>query len=431
MISFPFVFLCHCFRDAFKFVSFQRLYEIHQDYDFDCEWIRKVRKISDQDYDRSEIEQIFRSSKQQQIEQVRLVKKRQEVEQARLINKRQETEEIRFYKIYLTRQEQWERDEQARMLKKQQQIDKKVEQARIAKKQKETRLTIFACRRCSVKFSSNTKFHQHICDHHTRKSKFVVSSSSTSSISFFTSSHLTIFLFDNSKSASQSKILSISSFSFFQSIIFSLNFTFSTSIFSSSFTSKRVISSKFSLFSSSASEFVSNRLEIASIVCSFTFFHISSQKFAHMRSTFLFKSIFATLTKLCFTIHDFFNMFAEKNMRAKLFATQNDFCFSNIFVSRQARIISYFLFVIKSTKFEFFTSMYDSIKQSIRTSSSRFFQFRSSSSIRFLFSTNFYFFSVCWRCQEFFVICLSRNWIDSIVARVEISIKRRERRLFV
>ena len=420
MISLSLVFLCHYFRDAFKFVSLQRLYEIHQDYDLDCEWIRKTRKISDQDYDRSEIEQILRSSKQQQIEQTRLVKKRQEVEQARLINKRQEVEKIRFYKTYLIRQEQWERDEQARMLKKQQQRQEVEKEVRITKKQEEARLTTFACRRCFVKYSSNIKLHEHIRDHHRKKSKSVVSSSSTSSISFEStvSSKSIISLSDSSKSASQSKILSTSSSSR------------SVSIFSSLFTSKRVISSNISSLSSSASEFVLKRSESAS----FTSSSSSSQKSVTMRSTLLFKSIFATSTKFYLTINDLYIMFAKKFMRAKLFSSQNSSFSSDVFVFRQARIIVYFLFIFsasKSTKFEVFTSVYDSIKQSIRTSFSRSSSSRFSSSIRSLFSTIFYFFSVCWRCQESFVIYLSNNWFWSIVARAEISVRRRERRLFV
>ena len=45
------------------------------------------------------------------------------------------------------------------------------------KKKKKIRLTIFICKRCFAKFSNNIKFHQHICDYYTKKSKFVVSNS--------------------------------------------------------------------------------------------------------------------------------------------------------------------------------------------------------------------------------------------------------------
>ena len=88
-------------------------------------------------------------------------------------------------------------------------------------------------------------------------------------------------------------------------------------------------------------------------------------------------------------------MFVEKFIKAKLFSIQNNFYFSNIFVFRQTRIIVYFLSISKSTKFEFFKSMYNSIKHSIRVSFSRFsFSFFRFSfyffSIRFLFSTSFF-----------------------------------------
>ena len=264
------------------------------------------------------------------------------------------------------------------MLKKQQQIDKKVEQTRIAKKQKEIRLTIFACRRCFVKFSSNTKFHEHIRDHHTKKSKFVVSSSFIFSISSFTSFYLTIFLFDSSKFASQSKTLSIF-------------FTFSISIFSSFSSSKRVISSKFSFLSNSASEFVSKHSE-NTIICSFIFSFIF-QKFATMRSIFLYN----LFSKLYLTIDDLFRMFVEKSKSINLQQHQKHQFFSRIFdISKrnftQMRIIFYFLSISKSRKFEIFILMYDSIKQSTRTSFQRFFSSRFFFSIRFLFSTIFYFF---------------------------------------
>ena len=431
------LFLCHCFDNVSKFMSFQRFYEIHQNCDLDCSWTLQARKVfeTQMNYVRQVIEQNRLAKQQQQIERTRLVKKRQKVEQ------------VRAYKTYLTRQEQWERDEQARLLKKQQQIDKKVEKTRIAKKQKEVRLIVFACKRCSAKYFNNIKLHEHIRDHHAKKSKSV-SNSSTFSISFSISSQSILFLFENSKSASQSKILSIS-FTSSQSIFFSVDnlksasqsktllfisfFSFSQSIIvSSNFSSKfsSFISSKRSFLSNSASEFVFKRSENAS--------SISFQKLAAMRSTFFFKSIFKIFSKKSYLIiENFHRMFVEKNMKSKLFAIQNSFFFSNIFVSRQARIIVYFLFIFsvsKSTKFEIFTSMYDSIKQSIRASFSRFFSSRSFFyffSIRFLFSTISYFFFVCWRCQELFVICLFRNWTSFILAKVEIFMKRRERRLFV
>ena len=46
-------------------------------------------------------------------------------------------------------------------------IKHQVEKIRIIKKIVET----FSCRRCSAKFVNNTKLHQHIRDHHVKKSK--------------------------------------------------------------------------------------------------------------------------------------------------------------------------------------------------------------------------------------------------------------------
>ena len=110
------------------------------------------------------------------------------------------------------------------------------------------------------------------------------------------------------------------------------------------------------------------------------------------------------LSRTCkyFFVHILLNnqLFIYSQLHQTLFFLTS-FFFSNIFVFRQTRIIVYFLFIFsvsKSTKFEIFISMYDSIKQSIRALFSRFFSFRSFFyffSIRFLFSTIFYFFFVC------------------------------------
>ena len=301
-----------------------------------------------------------------------------QAEQAQLIKKQEQNDENL-------------RAERARLI--QQQIEKmreKAEEVRIAKKQEEARLTIFACKRCSVKYSSNIKLHEHIRDHHAKKSKFAVSNSTTtSSISF----HSTVFLFDTSNqvftftTSSQSIVVlsSTSSSSSSQSIIVLSNF--SSNISSS-------VSSNRSLLSNSASEFVLKRSESASS----TF----SQKFATMRSTFFFKSIFKTPSKLYLTIDDLFRMFVEKSKSIDLQQHQKHQFSSRIFDTSkrdlmQMRIIFYFLSISKSTKFEVFTSMYNSIKKSTRVSSSRssYHSSRSSSSIRFLFSTSLYFSSVC------------------------------------
>ena len=403
-------FLCHCLSEAIAHdIDFQCLYELHAIFTINCRycsWFLQAQQAQEIHVDQDsqiwsdDIAKAIKKSVESVQKQLQLIQQKWQIEQTRMLEQEQKQNDEKL------------RAKQVRLI--QQQIDKKVEEIVIAKIKIET----FACKRCSAKYFSNIKFHEHIRDHHAKKSKFVVSSSFTFFMSFFTSSHLTIFLFESSKSASQSKILSISFFTFSISI-FSLNFS---SMISSKFSFTAI---KISFFSSFASEFVSKHSK-NTIICSFIFSFIS-QKFAAMRSTFFYN----LSSKFYFTIDDLFSMFAEKDMRAKLFAIQNSFFFSNIFVFRQARIISYFLLVIKSTKFEIFTSVYDSIKQSTRISFSRFSSSRSFSSIRFLFSINFYFFFVCWRCQKSFVIYLFRNWTDFIVAKVEISMKRRERRLFV
>ena len=288
-------------------------------------------------------------------------------------------------------------------LEEQQEIERqKVEEVRIAKIKAKT----FACKRCSTKYFNNIKLHEHVRNHHAKKSKFAISSVATSFFTFsqsiivlsfisfsFTFSHSIVFLFDISNFVITSKfqqtiiILSnISSFTFFHSIISS--FRTSKRIISSKFSS---IATKFSFLSNSASKFVSQHSKSAS--------SISSYKLVAMRSTFLFNSIFKTFSKSHFIIENLHRMFVEKNMKTKLFVNQNNFFSSNVFALRQARIIFYFLFVFKlskSTTFEIFTSMHVSMKQSIRASSSRS-SFRSSfySFSTFFFSTIFYFSFVC------------------------------------
>ena len=390
-------FLCDCFDNDFMFdiivfKTFQRIYQIHHNHFFCCKWYLQIEQTRD-----NHAKQI------RQIEQIRLIEQQQQQNQS--LNAQLVENVMQFWKN--SWKNSWKKL-----------IQQQVEKARLEKKRQtieKIKTKTFFCKRCFAKYFNNIKFHEHIRDHHTKKSKFVVSSSFISFISFFISfvtsfestifSESIIFLFDNSKFASQSKILFISFFSSFRSIIVSSKFLF--------------ITIKISFLSNFASEFVFKRLKNASFIF---------QKFVTMRSTFFFKSIFETSSKFYFIIKNLDRMFVEKNMKTKLFAIQNNFFSSNIFVFRQTRIILYFLFVVKSTKFEIFTSMYDSIKQSIRVSFLRFFSFYFST--RFLFSTIFYFFFVCWRCQESFVICLSRNWIDFIVAKVEIFMKRRERRFF-
>ena len=420
-ISSWFSFLCHCFdihdlmyQCAIEKTS-QCFYQIHRNHFLQkCCWFQQVNQVREQVRQESKQQvrcvaewQTWKAQWDQTIEQcVQVVVQSMKIEQKRL-------------------EEQQEIERQ------------KVEKARIAKVKAEA----FACKRCSAKYSSNIKLHEHVRNHHAKKSKPAISSvatsSSTSSQSIIalsstsppsTSSHSIVFLFDISNfvttSKSQQTIVALSNTS---------SFTSSHSIISSSSTSKRVfssISSKRSSLSNSASEFVSKRSKNAPL-CSLT----SSSISAFMRSTFLFiKSIFATLTKLYLTIIDLFSMFAGKFMKAKLFSSQNNPFSPDISASRQARIIFYFLSISasKSTKFEIFTAVHASMKQSARATPSRS-SFRSSSfssSTRFSFSTTLYFSSVCWHCQASLAIYLHNNECLRVAEKVEISVRRRERRLF-
>ena len=398
------LFLCHCFDiydlafDMIVFTSSERLYEIHRHTLKSCsrcEWFLQVQQARE-----TQVEQTHQVAKQQHWHNV----------------------DVQVMKRYM-QQEQEQKVEQVRLIKQQQQIEQKLfEEVRIAKVKAEA----FACRRCFAKYFNNIKFHEHIRDHHAKRSKSDVSS--TFIVFLSTSSHSIVFSFDTSNlvitSKSQQTIIILSNTS---------SSTFFHSIISSSSTSKRIfsfISSKRSSLSNFASEFVSKRSKNA-FFCSLTF----SSIFAFMRSTSLIiKSIFVTFTKLYLIIIDFFNMFVEKFMKTKLFSSQNSSFSSNIFVFRQARIIFYFLsiFVSKSTKFEIFTTMHVSMKQSTRATSSRF-SFRSSFfsfSTRFSFSTTFYFSFVCWHCQASLVIYLHSNECLRVAEKTEISVRRRERRLF-
>ena len=403
-LSFWFLFLCHCFDiydfafDMIVFTNSKRLYEIHRHTLKSCsrcQWFLQVQQIRE-----TQIEQIHQVAKQQHWHNV----------------------DVQTMKRYM-QQKQEQKIEQARLIKQQQQIEQKLfEKIRITKIKAEA----FACKRCFAKYFNNIKFHEHIRDHHAKRSKFDVSSIFIVSLS--TSSHSIIFSFDTSNFVITSKSQ--------QTIVILSNISSSTSfhsIISSPFTSKRIfssISSKRSSLSNSASEFVSKRSKNASL-CSLTF----SSTFAFMRSTFSFiKSIFVTFTKLYLTIIDLFNMFVEKFMKTKLFSNQNNSFSSDISALRQARITFYFLsiFASKSTKFEVVTAMHDSMKQSIRATSSRS-SFRSSFfsfSTRFSFSTTFYFSFVCWHCQASLAIYLHNNECFRVAEKAEISVRRRKRRLF-
>ena len=124
----------------------------------------------------------------------------------------------------------------------------------------------------------------------------------------------------------------------------------------------------------------------------------------------------STSSRLYLTVNDLYHMFVEKSNSFDLQRHQmrsfsskiHDKCsFKNNCDLIQTRITSYFHATIssafKTIKFEAFSAMHASIKQSIRISSSRISRFFSFS-IRFHFSTFSRSFSVCRHCQKRFVI---------------------------
>ena len=393
----------------------QCLYQIHRDHSLQkCCWFQQVSQAREQVRQESEQQarcvaewQAWKAQWDQTIEQcVQAVVQSMKIEQKRL-------------------EEQQEIERQ------------KVEEARIAKVKAEA----FACRRCPAKYPSNTKLHEHVRNHHAKKSKPAISSvatpPSTSPQSIValsstpppsTSSHSIASLSDISNPVTTSKP---------QQTVVALPDTPpptpSHSIISSPSTSKRVsspTSSKRSPLSDSAPEFVSKRSGNAPL-CSLT----SPSTPAFMRSTSPFiKSAFATLTKPYLTIIDLFSMFAGKSMRAKLFPSQNNPSSPGISASRQARITFYFLptSASKSTKFEASTAVHAPMKQSARATPSRspFRPSPFSSSTRFSFSTTFYFSPVCWHCQAPLVTYLHSNECLRVAGKAEIPVRRRGRRLF-
>ena len=155
----------------------------------------------------------FNENKIRQIEKARLVRKRakkQQIKQTRIIETTRFVKKYRFFakrqinEIRLAEQIRIE-IEKIRLIKKRakrllhHQIEKtrlvkkrtkqqQIEQIRIAKKQKEIRLTTFACKRCNAKFSNNIKFHNHMQNHYQKK--FATKFAMFSSFNFITSSEL-------------------------------------------------------------------------------------------------------------------------------------------------------------------------------------------------------------------------------------------------
>ena len=142
----------------------------------------------------------------------------------------------------------------------------RIEKNRIAKKQKKIRLTIFACKRCSVKFSNNTKLHQHIQNHHQKKkiasesAKFISNEFATFSSNEFAKSS------SNSKSSSKTMLVEFTSseFVYHASIASSILNELAKFSFSFKFFAERCA---FYINYSSAQYFSSSQLFSANFIC--------------------------------------------------------------------------------------------------------------------------------------------------------------------
>ena len=213
-------------------------------------------------------------------------------------------------------------------------------QIRIIKKQAEekTRAEIFACRRCSIKYSSNIQFYKHVQEHYIKKIKieiFIISISTSNITS------LSISITQNHKTSNSSfskKSLNISSLAVIlnQTLIIQVSITFSITFFTSSTITWAVITIK----------------SIISIALSSTSSSNSSRTSIHLH---------VISNKLYMIIDNLFVMFAEKIKKHNSDIIQKNVFF---FVFRQTHIISYFKSIdsskIKSIKFDVFVINFNS-----------------------------------------------------------------------
>ena len=251
--------------------------------------------------------------------------------------------------------------EEARLAKERAELlqQQQAEQARIAKEQEEARLTAFACRRCSAKFSSNTKLHIHVQDHHQKKpikpadepanltpSELAVHTSnepakSTTSEPAETASIAELTFSATSPLPSEPTLVLTSSISHSESTSkISLSMTPPATpiatprkpIFWAEIVSRPVIASKPSRLPIPTPKKSCKSLETAAVVCPPTSLPTPPQKPVpeHQHHE----------QKLYLTIEDLFEMFAEKRTKPGLLHTKKTEFFPK--VSRQSKIISYF-----------------------------------------------------------------------------------------
>ena len=356
----------------------------------------------------------YRLFVEQQVKKVRLIKKRaeQQAKQVRFVEAARLVEATRIVRVEKKRAEflLQQQIEQVRIDKKRAErlLQQQIEKVRIAKKQKKVRLTTFACKRCSAKFSSNIKLHIHVQNHHQKKSaelakvtqsesaiftsiaifasiiflftsiaklvkittnefaKITSTAISTSSASFSSSSESTLMFtsfIDQSKSIFDNSLPMISSVT---SISTSIS-TSKKSIFWVEIVSRSVIASKSSRLPVATLNIVSRKTKNATSDCSSTSFSISLQKSTSKHQ------------KSYLTIADLFEMFAEKRTKSDLQHIKKIQFFSKI--SHQFKITFYFRSAANHSK---------PISQNSKISNSMNFQqhtFAKSNRVKFTFST--------------------------------------------
>ena len=258
------------------------------------------------------------------------------------------------------------------------------------------------CRRCNQIFNFNNKLHEHIRQHHARKSI----KSSSLSVSTLESAY---------KIAKKSTIIcSTTSFASQKSPIFSI--TSRSQKFWSSIIFESVIASTRSCLFFATLEIASKRKKIATFKCSFTSFTFSQKSVrkhqdAHFQKSYFIMNDLSRMfdeksksfdlrqhhnrrssqqsfdirqfdsIKSYLTIENLFEMFNEKFRRKSLLQSQNDVS-SREFFSSQSRITTYF----KST-----VNQKSSINQDSKDSKSKNLnQHMSAKSIRTVFNNNLF-----------------------------------------
>ena len=184
------------------------------------------------------------------------------------------------------------------------------------RKQQQTRkIVAFACRRCSTKFINNTKFHEHVRNHHAKKLKST----------------------------------SIANFTFFNIFVVLFAITFKT-----------ITTSKFSrllIQVTKATQIACSFISTSTSCVSFIFSQTSSLQHRFVVRS---QSMQQHQTKLYLIIDDFYVMFDEKYFKKSVNIIQKLVSSSLFSSSRQTRIIAYFKLVASTIKIVTFSINQDS-----------------------------------------------------------------------